>query len=70
MSKITSESGTPDDEEFADWMTASEAAEELGVTDRWIRDLAEAGKLIGRKMGRMWLVRRSSVERYKQQRKE
>ena len=71
MSKITSHKGTTPDDEFADWINTAEAAQILGVSQRWIRDLLEAGELEGRKLGlRFWYVKRSSVEDYRKKREQ
>ncbi|WP_255792434.1 helix-turn-helix domain-containing protein [Mycobacteroides abscessus] len=43
-------------------MTTTEAAVELGKTDRCVRRWCEQGTLIARKHGRVWLVRRVDVE--------
>lgn len=44
------------------WMTTTEAAVELGKTDRCVRRWCEQGRLKARKHGRTWLVRRVDVE--------
>lgn len=49
-----------DNEEL--WMTTTEAAVELGKTDRCVRRWCEQKLLKARKHGRVWLVRRVDVE--------
>ncbi|WP_165803272.1 helix-turn-helix domain-containing protein [Mycobacteroides abscessus] len=49
-----------DNEEL--WMTTTEAAVELGKTDRCVRRWCEQGRLKACKHGRVWLVRRVDVE--------
>lgn len=36
------------------WITASEAAERLGVSRQRVADLAKRGRLIGRRAGTLW----------------
>ncbi|WP_157929194.1 helix-turn-helix domain-containing protein [Mycobacteroides abscessus] len=43
-------------------MTTTEAAVELGKTDRCVRRWCEQGRLKACKHGRVWLVRRVDVE--------
>lgn len=45
-----------------DYMTTSEAAEMLGVSDSRVRQLRIDGVLTGVKRGRDWLLDRQSVE--------
>jgi excisionase family DNA binding protein len=41
--------------------TPAEAAEFLGVTDRQVRNLCEAGTLDAKNVGRRWVISRSSL---------
>jgi excisionase family DNA binding protein len=45
-----------------DDLTTRQAAELLGVSPRWVRQLLDSGVLTGRLVGRVWVVDRSSVE--------
>ena len=45
------------------WLTAVEAAEELGVTIRHVFDLIEAGEVDARRAGRTMLVAASQLAR-------
>ena len=47
------------------FLSATQAASELGVSPGRIRQLLEAGQLPGTKIGRDWLIRRAHVERYR-----
>lgn len=49
-------SSTPDD-----WISLPEAAALANVTDRWMRTLVEEGKVIGKKVGRNYIVSRKSA---------
>ena len=49
-------SNTPDD-----WISLPEAAALANVTDRWMRTLVEGGKVIGKKVGRNYIVSRKSA---------
>jgi len=50
---------------FGDWITTGEAAEILGVTQRWIQRLVKEGKLRGQKISpKQLLIYRPSVEEY------
>lgn len=49
-------SNTPDD-----WISLPEAAALANVTDRWMRTLVEEGKVIGKKVGRNYIVSRKSA---------
>lgn len=48
-----------------DYMGTGEASSVLGVTPRRISQLAQAGVLEGRKVGRTWMLRRPSVLDYR-----
>jgi excisionase family DNA binding protein len=47
--------------------TVIEAAAQLGVTPRRIRQLCEAGELQAQKAGRDWLIDRAALERFERQ---
>ena len=61
----------PDDEGTAGTreVTLLEAAAELGLTPHTLRQQIHNGVLIGRKIGRDWVVRMSEVERYRAEHK-
>ena len=44
-----------------DWISLPEAAALASVTDRWMRTLVEGGKVIGKKVGRNYIVSRKSA---------
>jgi excisionase family DNA binding protein len=48
-----------------EWMTASEAATLVGVTVQAIRLAARTGRIVGRRVGRAWLLHPDSVEAYR-----
>lgn len=45
-------------------MSVSEAAEELGITRSAVVKAAQAGRIMGKKIGRTWALLRRSVESY------
>ena len=47
------------------WITAEQAASELGVSAGRVRQLLESGQLPGRRFGRAWVIRRGDLERYR-----
>ena len=48
-----------------DWLTATEAAEIMGLTRQHVGGLCRNGALPGaQKLGRYWVIPRSSVEAY------
>ena len=52
-------------EKLEDWITTAEAAKILGLTARRVRQLIDEGVIEGRRFASVWMVRRASVERYK-----
>jgi len=46
----------------ADIMSSDEAAYRLGITSRRVRQLAEAGQLPGRRVGRRWTFTREEID--------
>lgn len=50
-----------------DILTIGEAAAELGLSPRTLRGQAKNGKLAATQVGRMWLVTRAEVARYKRE---
>jgi excisionase family DNA binding protein len=52
-------------DEFHRMLSVPAAAEQLGVSEQRIRQLLSAGKLIGTKVGRDWLVSAASVRHRK-----
>lgn len=58
------------DTEQMEWMTAAQAAQELGITSRWVRYLIERGVLVGQHLSdRVILVKRESLANYTPKRK-
>jgi excisionase family DNA binding protein len=55
---LGSQARTPD-------TTTGEAARVMGISERRVRQLAAAGRLIARKRGRDWLIDRQSAEDYR-----
>jgi excisionase family DNA binding protein len=54
--------------DIAEFMTTQEAAQALGFHVGSIQNMLRAGKLEGQRIGgKVWLVSRKSVERYKKQ---
>ncbi|MBA2458905.1 MAG: helix-turn-helix domain-containing protein [Gemmatimonadales bacterium] len=49
----------------SEWISLPEAARELGVTWATAWNALLRGRLDGQKRGRVWVVRCSSVERYR-----
>lgn len=47
-----------------DWLTTREIAALLNVTPAWIRRLISEGRLVGRKVGRDYIVLRSVFENF------
>lgn len=43
-------------------ITASQAAEELGVTHRRVLAMIQAGRLKAQKLGNMWVIRRADLD--------
>lgn len=48
-----------------DYLTPKQAAEQLSVTDRQVRNRLNDGRLQGRKIGKQWMVDPASIEDYK-----
>jgi excisionase family DNA binding protein len=46
-------------------LTAPEAAELLACSPEYVRRLARAGRLVGRRAGRAWLIDRESLNAYR-----
>jgi excisionase family DNA binding protein len=49
------------------WLTTEEAAELVDYTPTRIRQLAKAGRVIARKVARVWLINEESLLAYKAQ---
>lgn len=47
-----------------DWITTAEAAQLTGYSSKHIRRLVEAGKVGGKRFGKVWQVSRSSLLAY------
>jgi excisionase family DNA binding protein len=52
-----------------DVISAREAAEILGITQRHVTRLAESGELLAKRLGRDWIIIRQSVLDYKAKKK-
>jgi hypothetical protein len=48
----------------ADWVTLPEAARLADVTERWMRELVQGGRVVGLKVGRNYIVSRASAAAY------
>jgi excisionase family DNA binding protein len=57
-------------EAMIELLTADEAAAELGLTGRRVRQLLNGGEIIGKKKGRDWIITREALEAYKRKRQE
>lgn len=51
-------------------MTVSQAAESLQITGEGVRDLIRRGRLVGFRVGPLWMVYTADVERYRGEREE
>ena len=51
------------------YYTAIEAAEEVGISCRWIYEALYTGRLKGRQVGRGWRIRPVDLNRFKKQRR-
>jgi excisionase family DNA binding protein len=49
-------------------LTVEQSAEELGLSPRRVQELARAGRITGRRVGRRWEISPASVRAYQQQR--
>jgi excisionase family DNA binding protein len=49
----------------ADFLSVEEAAAELGVTARRVRQICEQGQL-GQRIGSVWAISRAALEQFKQ----
>ncbi|KKM88427.1 hypothetical protein LCGC14_1258770 [marine sediment metagenome] len=49
-----------------DFLTVSEAAELIGVTEGRVRQLLKSGDLLGEKFGTQWVITRAEVDRFAQ----
>jgi siroheme synthase len=47
-----------------DWVTLPEAARLADVTERWMRELVQGGRVVGLKVGRNYIVSRASAAAY------
>ena len=53
--------------EDLDIMTVTEAARELGLTERAVQDRLQRGVMRGRRIGaRVWVIHRTEVEKWKE----
>jgi len=50
-------------EDFKKYLTVRDIAKKFGVTDEWIRDLIQAGKIRATKIG-SWRVRPEDLEKF------
>jgi excisionase family DNA binding protein len=49
-------------------VTVTEAAAQLECSPRWVRYLAETGRIAGRRTGRVWLLDPASLDTYRRHR--
>ena len=50
-------------EDFKKYLSVKDIADKFGVTDEWIRDLIQAGRIKATKIGR-WRVRPEDLEKF------
>ena len=50
-------------EDFKKYLSVKDIADKFGVTDEWIRDLIQAGRIKATKIGR-WRVRPDDLEKF------
>ena len=50
--------------DLSTWMTVGQVSDTLACSETMVRNLARAGKLTGRKIGRTWRFDPASVESY------
>lgn len=53
-----------DVEKSEDYWSIEEAAQYLGYTPRWLRELARKGKFYPFKVGKKWLFKKSLIDQY------
>jgi excisionase family DNA binding protein len=51
------------------YISTEEAAAIMGVTERWVRQLAKQGEIKARRWGRDWQISRVAAEAFERQRK-
>lgn len=54
-----------DEIDFSRYMPLPEAAALAGVTERWMRFLVTAGTVKGTRIGKFWIVDKSSAQKFK-----
>ncbi|MEU3835577.1 helix-turn-helix domain-containing protein [Streptomyces microflavus] len=59
--EVSSASGTPAERPVSVEISTAEAARELGCSEGYVRRLARAGRLRGRKVGAVWLVAEAAI---------
>ncbi|MEU2800237.1 helix-turn-helix domain-containing protein [Streptomyces sp. NPDC007117] len=59
--EVGSAPGTPADRPVSVEISTAEAARELGCSEGYVRRLARAGRLRGRKVGPVWLVAEAAI---------
>jgi len=50
------------------WISTSEAAVIMGVTDRWVRRMAEKGEIEHMRVGKTWIISRRAALEFVRQR--
>lgn len=50
------------------YCTVAEAARLAGITDRQVRNALDDGRIVGQKVGSVWMVLRASAEGFQRQR--
>lgn len=51
-------------------MTVEDAAADMGVTKQYLRKLVRDGKVKAKRHGKMWIVSKASLARFKREREE
>ncbi|MEV7054111.1 helix-turn-helix domain-containing protein [Streptomyces microflavus] len=59
--EVSSASGTPAERPVSVEISTAAAARELGCSEGYVRRLARAGRLRGRKVGSVWLVAEAAI---------
>lgn len=55
----------PEADPHSEWLSTSEAADLLGVTDRRVRQEITGGRLVARRVAGRWRISREDVEQYR-----
>ena len=60
---------TPDPLAVGELISLAQAADSSGFSRKYLRDIAESGRLKSRKIGRNWVTTMAALEEYKRTRK-